>query len=129
MPAFDPVTSERLAKLEELARRPGTAGEGAAARAAIARIRARLYPRPPPTSIVGLKLRLDRSCDRGSRGGCDRHGIVGKGHGPYRYSLRCARCGRHRGWIKAAAGDLLTAMHRDGRLTASPILRDAGIVP
>jgi hypothetical protein len=83
--AIDTLTAERLAKLEALAARPGTPSEGAAARAAIAHIRARL--RPP--TIIGPRLRLDRSSDH-RHPCCDRHGIVGEGRGPHRYSLRCA---------------------------------------
>jgi hypothetical protein len=127
MLAPDSNTAERLRKLQALAERPGTAGEGAAARAAIARIQARLRPPAPPT-IIGLRLRLDRACDR-RQSCCDRHGIIGEGRGPHRYSLRCAQCRKHRGWLKTAAATLLEVMHQDGRLSASPILRDAGIVP
>jgi hypothetical protein len=122
-----PDIAERLYKLEALAARPGTPGEGAAARAAIERIMARLRPPAPPT-IIGLRLRLDRACDR-RQPCCDRHGIIGEGSGPHGYSLRCARCRRHRGWVKATAASLLETMHRGGRLSASPILRDRGIVP
>jgi hypothetical protein len=134
MLAPDTVTAERLRKLQALAARPGTAGEGAAARTAIDRLMARLRPAAPvpppskPTTIIGLRLRLDRSCDR-RHPCCDRHGVIGEGRGPHRYSLRCACCGRHRGWLKAAAASLLEAKQKDGRLSASPILRDAGIVP
>jgi hypothetical protein len=128
MSIADAAVADRIRKLEALAERPGTEGEGAAARAAIDRLLTRLRPASTPTTIIGLRLRLDRSCDRRSPC-CDRHGIIGEGRGPHRYSLRCARCGRHAGWIKAAAADLLQAMHRDGRLSASPTLRDAGIVP
>jgi hypothetical protein len=123
----DSVTADRIRKLEALAARPGTPGEGAAARAAIDRIKTRVRP-PAPLTIVGLRLTLDRTCDR-RKPCCDRHGIVGQGIGPHRFSLRCSCCGKHRGWIKAAASDLLTAMQRDGRLTSAPVLRDAGIVP
>ena len=120
----------RLAKLEALAARPGTPGEGAAARAAIDRIMARFgeAPKPAPCDpLLGLRLRLDRRCDR-ARGCCQRFGIVRPGRGPHCYELRCANCGRHRGWLKATAAALLSAMQADGRLR-SPVLRDAGIVP
>jgi hypothetical protein len=123
----DIENSQGLRKLEALAARPGTAGEGEAARAAIERIRARQRPPAPPT-IVGLHLILDRTCDRRSPC-CDRHGIVGPGVGPHRYSLRCAQCEAHRGWIKSAAADLMEAMRADGRLSSSPILREMGVVP
>jgi hypothetical protein len=128
MLAPDPVTAERLAKLQTLARRPGTPGEGIAARAAIARIQARLRPPAPPT-IIGLVLRLDRSCDRGRGGCCDRRGIVCEAVGPHGPALRCARCNRHLGWMKRAAADLLKRLQADGKLSAEPVLRDAGIKP
>jgi hypothetical protein len=123
----DSITAERLHKLEALAARPGTPGEGAAARAAIARIRARLRPPAPPT-IIGLRLRLDRACDR-RQPCCDRHGIICESVGPHGPALRCARCRKHRGWLKKTAAEVLLAMHRTGRLSAEPILRDAGIIP
>jgi hypothetical protein len=122
------LLAERIRKLEALAAAPGTAGEGEAAKAALERIRARLCPMPAPPTLIGMTLRLDRSCDR--RGGCcDRRGVVGAGVGPHRHTLRCDRCGKHRGWLKSAAADLLTAMMKDGRLSPEPILRDRGIHP
>jgi hypothetical protein len=111
---------ERLRKLKVLAARPGTPGERQAAEAAIARIH-------EAVSLTGLQLGLDRSCDR-THGCCRRRGVIRPGRGPHRYELRCTNCGRHRGWLKAAAAELLAAMQRDGRLRA-PILRDRGIVP
>jgi hypothetical protein len=118
---------DRLQKLEALAARPGTPGEGAAARAAIARILERLRPPAPPT-IIGLRLRLDRDCDR-KHPCCDRHGLICEGVGPHGHALRCARCRKHRGWLKKSAADLILSMQRNGRLSAEPILRDAGIIP
>jgi hypothetical protein len=128
MLAPDSVTAERVRKLEALAARPGTPGEGAAARAAIKRIMARLRPPAPPT-IVGLRLRLDRTCDRGHRGCCDRRGLICEGVGPHGHGLRCARCRKHRGWLRKAAGDVIQEMQKNGRLSAEPILRDAGVIP
>jgi hypothetical protein len=127
MLAPDSVTTDRINKLRALAARPGTAGEGAAARAAIARIRARFRPPAPPT-IVGLRLRLDRSCDR-RYPCCDRRGLICEGVGPHGHAVRCARCRKHRGWLKKTAADLILAMQENGRLSDEPILRDAGIVP
>jgi hypothetical protein len=128
MLAPDSATADRIRKLEALAARPGTPGEGAAARAAIARITDRLRPPAPPT-INGLRLRLDRSCDRGSGGCCDRRGIVCEGLGPHGHALRCAHCRKHRGWLKKTAAEVIRAMQRNGRLSAEPVLRDAGIIP
>jgi hypothetical protein len=119
--------ADRLRKLEALAARPGTPGEGAAARAAIQRIMERFRPPGPPT-INGLHLKLDRTCDR-RKPCCDRRGMICEGVGPHGHALRCTRCKRHRGWLKKTAADVLQAMQRNGRLSAEPILRDAGIVP
>jgi hypothetical protein len=132
----DSVTTERIRKLEALASRPGTPGEGAAARAAVERIKARLRPpivetraRPPaPPTILGLHVKLDRSCDR-QRPCCDRRGMICEGVGPHGHALRCARCRKHKGWLKKSAADLLLAMLKNGRLSAEPLLRDAGIIP
>jgi hypothetical protein len=127
---------DRLQKLEALAARPGTPGEGAAARAAIARLmerlrRASFEPRvrpPAPPTIVGLHLKLDRSCDR-RKPCCDRRGMICEGVGPHGHALRCARCKRHKGWLKKSAAEVLLAMLKNGGLSAEPILRDAGIIP
>jgi hypothetical protein len=127
MIAPDPLTAERIRKLEALAARPGTAGEGAAARAAIARIMGRQTPPAPPT-IVGLRIRLDRSCDR-RQPCCDRRGLICETVGPHGPALRCAQCGKHRGWLRKRAADVLQAMHKTGRLSAEPVLRDAGVIP
>jgi hypothetical protein len=56
-------------------------------------------------------------------------GIIHSGRGPHGYALRCADCGRHRGWLKGSAADVLRALHRKGDLGPAPILRDRGIVP
>jgi hypothetical protein len=118
---------DRLQKLEALAARPGTPGEGAAARAAIARILERLRP-PAPPSIIGLRLRLDRACDR-RQPCCDRRGLICEGVGPHGHALRCAQCRKHKGWLKKTAAEVIRAMQRNGRLSAEPVLRDAGIIP
>jgi hypothetical protein len=127
---------DRLQKLQALAARPGTPGEGAAARAAIARLMVRLRPpiaeprsQPPaPPTIVGLHLRLDRTCDR-RKPCCDRRGMICEGVGPHGHALRCARCRKHKGWLKKSAAEMLLAMLKNGRLSAQPILRDAGVIP
>jgi hypothetical protein len=139
---YDPETLARLQKLETLAARPGTPGEGAAARAAIDRIQARCgvsqqpafdfqtsqQRRPgPPDILLGMNLRLDRGCDR-RKACCRGMGVIGPGKGPHAFSLRCVDCGRQRGWLRQSAADLLRAMAADGRLK-SPILRDRGVVP
>jgi hypothetical protein len=134
---YDTDTLARLRKLEALAARPGTPGEGAAARSAIERIKARCAPQQPgfaqprPRSIdalIGLTLRLDRTADR-HNGCCEHRGVVRAGVAMHAYAIRCAKCGKHRGWIKQSTAELLRRMAHDGRLTAAPILRDGGIVP
>jgi hypothetical protein len=50
------------------------------------------------TNLLGLKVVLDRNIDR-AEGCCNNHAIITPGKGPHRYALRCAKCGRHRGWI------------------------------
>jgi hypothetical protein len=132
----DSVTAERVRKLEALAARPGTPGEGAAARAAIERIKARLRPpiaetraRPPaPPKIIGLHLKLDRSCDR-LHPCCDRRAVVCEAVGPHGPALRCARCEKHKGCLKKSTAEVLQAMMRNRRLSAEPVLRDAGVIP
>ena len=120
-------TERRLTALQALVDRPGTPGEGEAARAAIERVLAR-HNEPPPDPLLGMHIRLDRTCDR--RGGCcQRTGVIEAGVGPHGYGLRCSLCDRHRGWIPAAAADVLLALYRRGDLSASPTLRDRGVVP
>jgi hypothetical protein len=119
---------QRLRKLEALAARPGTPSEGAAARAAIERIRRRLRLPESKSLLIGIRLRLDRDCDR-RHPCCDRAGIVGEGRGPHRYSVRCATCKQYRDWISAKAAAVLEALQKAGRLSSSPTLRDTGIVP
>jgi hypothetical protein len=110
---------DHSAKVEALAARPGTPGEGAATRSV--RLMAHL-PLPPPKTMIGLRLRLDGIWEhRESR--CDRIGVVHPGRGPHKIA-----CGKRRGWIEAAVGDLRGAMRRDGRLSAAPILCDGETV-
>jgi YspA, cpYpsA-related SLOG family len=79
----------------------------------------------------GLKLWLDRNCDRCARdpcGGCI-FGVIDAAKGPHSYGLRCADCGRHRGWLKKAAGELLRTLQAKGWLSPLPKLSDRGIRP
>jgi hypothetical protein len=123
-----------------IAERPGTPAEGAAAEAAINRIDARQAPALVPgvpavvaDPLIGLALRLDRSCDRlhaCCRTPAGAHvGVIEQGTGPHGHGIRCDQCGQHRGWLPRAAGDLLAQLFRAGRLSALPTLRDRGIVP
>jgi hypothetical protein len=126
----------KLAALDELARRPGTIGEGEAARLAADRIRAKhqaLLPLDISSAddpLVNLRIRLDRHCDR-ERSCCDNAdvGIVTAGVGPHAHGLRCASCGRHRGWLKRSAGELLRRLLADGMLgPLLPTLKDTTIL-
>jgi hypothetical protein len=80
---------------------------------------------PVSDSPIGLRLKLDRRCDR--EGCCDRHGVIGPGTGPHKYALRCADCGRHRGWLSTCAANLLSDIRADS--SPLPVLRDRGVVP
>jgi hypothetical protein len=55
--------------------------------------------------------------------------MICEGVGPHGHALRCARCRKHKGWLKKSAAEMLLAMLKNGRLSAQPILRDAGIIP
>jgi hypothetical protein len=81
-----------------------------------------------PDPIVGLRLKLDRKCDC-QHGCCNLVGIKTAGKGPHRYGLECADCGTHRGWLKAAAADLLRTLHDLDHLSSLPTLRDHGVIP
>lgn len=110
-----PDVKDRIRKLEALARRPGTAGEGAAARAAIARIKERHRERPRPATKPrarrpnGQPLRLDEKiiCDapEGVFRPCRCSGnvfIVSPGVGPHAAQLVCAKCRRGGRWLSRA---------------------------
>jgi hypothetical protein len=90
-------------------------------------------PAVPADLLIGLRLVLDRTCDR--RHACCRTpsgahiGVIEAGAGPHGHGLRCSLCGRHRGWLPARAADLLRRLFYDGRLSALSTLRDRGIVP
>jgi len=49
-------------------------------------------------SIIGLKVKLDRSMDR-ERPCCRNLCIIGPGKGPHAGSFHCIDCGSHRGWL------------------------------
>ena len=71
-------------------------------------------------------VRLDRSTDR-ERPCCENLATINSGKGPHGAELRCARCGRHRGWLpKQATEFLATVSDRFG--DPDPIiLRDESI--
>jgi hypothetical protein len=53
----------------------------------------------PSTSIVGLIVKLDRA-DRCCGGDL---ATIGSSRGPHHAGLHCVHCGKHRGWLPAAA--------------------------
>ena len=98
------AVNERISKLEALAARPGTEGEGAAARAAIQRLKQHLHELSPPSLIGRLLNDIGRRCGR-----CD--GVrftAGPASGPHAARLDCAGCGAFAGWLsKLRAAELL----------------------
>ena len=118
---------ERFEKLRSLAQRPGTPGEGAAARAALQRLFNR-NPQLRADALIGIRIKLDRRCDH-ERPCCECCGEIAPGKGPHRHALRCAKCGAHRGWLARRAADLLLDLHLAGRLSDLPSLRDTSIKP
>jgi hypothetical protein len=70
---------ERLDKLKRLAQRPGTAGEGAAARAALQRLFER-NSQLRADALTGLRIKLERRCDR-EQPCCESCGEIAPGKG------------------------------------------------
>jgi hypothetical protein len=81
---------------------------------------------PPPrtaAALVGLKVKLDRPVDR-ERPCCNNICIIGPGKGPHAGELRCADCGRHRGWLtKPTAAWIEQVVTRFGAPTTPIIVR------
>ena len=50
-------------------------------------------------ALIGLTVKLERPGDHC----CDDRVVIGSSKGPHAASLHCAGCGRHRGWLPAAA--------------------------
>jgi hypothetical protein len=80
------------------------------------------------TTLVGLRISLDRTIDV-CCGTCGQTIIViGNGAGTGVASLRCANCDRHRGWLpKAVADFLLEVISRFGRPTDIITIRNSEI--
>jgi len=55
--------------------------------------------------LIGIEINLPRHCQCG-------HDMlrVGPGRGPHRASLKCARCGRHCGWLSLKIANFLSAV-------------------
>jgi hypothetical protein len=78
------------------------------------------------TDLLGLPIKLERTVD----GPCAVCGetavVVGAGAGPHTASLRCLRCGRHRGWLPKTVADFLTDLVvRFGRPTEPITVRNS----
>jgi hypothetical protein len=93
------ATAERISKLKRLIDRPGTPGEGLAARAALKRIVSRL-------PIVGRDFEHTRPCKCGSS-----RFTIEPGKGPHAFHLRCASCTRGGMWMTRAEARQLEAEH------------------
>jgi hypothetical protein len=69
--------------------------------------------------LIGIEVHLPRHCRCG-------HDLlrIGPGRGAHRASLRCARCGRHCGWLSSESANFLTAVvARFGRPSAPVCVR------
>jgi hypothetical protein len=99
----------KIEKLRRLIDRPGTPGEGIAAKAALQRIMARL-------PVVGrtIEHRPCRHCK-------SEMFLVEPGKGPHAFHLRCAGadCGRGGNWMTRAEADQLEAEHAEALARAS----------
>ncbi len=63
----------------------------------------------PWGGVVSTIVRLDRSTDR-ERPCCENLATLRPGKGPHGAELRCAGCGRHRGWLPKQAVDFLASI-------------------
>jgi len=90
--SIDFEAAERIRKLEALAARPGTPGEGVAARAALQRIRARFQ---------AVKRTVNRAGKKPCRCGSTQFEVE-PARGPHAYHLRCANCARGGMWMSFA---------------------------
>jgi hypothetical protein len=74
-----------------------------------------------------LLVRLDRQTDR-DRPCHDNIATIGPGKAQHAAELRCAKCGRHRGWLRGEALDFLKDLtQRFGAPVEPIILRDTTI--
>jgi hypothetical protein len=60
--------------------------------------------------LIGLSVKTERTID-GPCAACGETAVlIGAGAGPHSASLRCSRCGRHRGWLPKTFADFLLAL-------------------
>jgi hypothetical protein len=75
------------------------------------------------SSLIGLKVKLDRPVDR-EKPCCSNICIIGAGKGPHAGVLHCADCGQHRGWLsKSTAAWIESVVTRFGAPTTPIIVR------
>src|SRR5262245_3849167 len=75
----------------------------------------------PPTSSPPMFVRLDRNIDREAPC-CSNIAECHPGRGPHAAELRCAECGRHRGWLPRQALDFVTTTTSRFGAPAEPII-------
>jgi hypothetical protein len=95
------TVAERISKLKRLIDRPGTLGEGQAAKAALKRVVTRL-------PIIGRDFEHFRSCRCGST-----QFTIEPGKGPHAFHLRCAACSRGGMWMTRAEAKQLEDEHAE----------------
>jgi hypothetical protein len=85
-----------------------------------------LFATAPSTNpLVGMTVRLDRANDR-STTCCRNLAVIEPKAGPHAHPLRCAICGRHRGWLPITAARFISlAVRTFGAPPEPPIIRDA----
>ena len=72
-------------------------------------------------------VRLDRRTDR-EKPCCENLATLRPGKGPHGAELRCAGCGRHRGWLPKEATEFMKSVERKFGASTDPItLRDQTI--
>jgi hypothetical protein len=71
-------------------------------------------------NVIGLMVRMSRRIDN-ERSCCDSVCVIHPGKGPHVGQLRCACCGRHRGWLSHGAVSWITDQVRKHGVPAGPI--------
>jgi hypothetical protein len=71
-------------------------------------------------NINGLMVRMSRPIDT-EQPCCDNVCVVRPGKGPHVGQLRCAGCGRHRGWLSHGAVSWITDQVRKHGVPTGPI--------
>jgi hypothetical protein len=70
-------------------------------------------------NVIGLMVRMSRRIDN-ERSCCDSVCVIHPGKGPHVGQLRCACCGRHRGWLSHGAVSWITDQVRKHGVPAGP---------